>query len=106
MENLSASGQTGIGIPAFTLLDRDLHGVSVSKSGSTAVLAGDGDIGDRIGVTAMLFSIITDMCPTAECSPIVNISIVPGDFMELTEFTAETREDSPAGSMDSPHRMP
>jgi hypothetical protein len=36
----------------------------------------------------------------------VNISIVPGDFMELTEFTAETREDSPAGSMDSPHRMP
>jgi hypothetical protein len=36
----------------------------------------------------------------------VNISIAPGDFMELTDSTAETREDLPAASMGSPHRMP
>ena len=71
-----------------------------------AVLVGDGDTGDTTGIITIFVLITTAMCRTAECSSIVNISIALGDFMELTDFTVETREDLPAANMDSLHRMP
>src|SRR4029077_17612357 len=102
-ENPSGSGPAGIRIRGYSWPARGLRLASALELASLADSAGDGTIGDTIGITTTFVSTITTTSPTAECSQIATSSVTPADFTELADFMADKPEDSPAASMDLRH---
>src|SRR5271165_1323175 len=83
MGSLSESGRAGTGIRDCTSRGQGSHGASASELASSAVLVGDGDTGDTIGITTGSCLTTEPTSPTAGFSSIATISIAPVDSMAV-----------------------